>query len=331
MDIARVWDVLVICVPVFAVMGLGKLLERNGRLNDVHCTFINWLVYHFSLPALIFSAVARQRFSSFFDPALILMPLLALVLVAALTLLIAKVKGYKGGLAAAFVFGTFWANATYIGFPLCINAFGAAGEAKAAVYNAFVIPFFIVIGYLLIGLYRAGSGDAKIGARIGKAMVNPILLAAVVGVVVALIADQFRSVEGALLLPMPVVSTAVLIGSFLKLIGSMGLPLALLSIGASIKWEQSRTHLGALGWSVGCKLVILPLITLLLIRFFYPAADPVALGVGVILAGTPTAVACYVISCQLGIEKGFVAAMLVVSTGLSVLTIPIWLYVVKGL
>jgi len=330
MDMTRALDVLVICVPVFAVMGLGKLLERKGHLNDDLCSFINWLVYHFSLPALIFNAVAQQRFNSFFDTTLIVMPLVALLLVAAVTMLISKLKGFKGDLAAAFVFGTFWANASYVGFPLCINAFGPAGEVKAAIYNAFVLPFFILIGYLLIGFYGAGSGDVKIGARVRKAFLNPILLAAVAGILVVLIVDVFRAEDEVLQLPLPVISTALIFGSFLKLIGAMGLPLALLSIGASLKWEQSRRHLGALSWTIGCKLILLPLTTLLLIRWFLPESDPISLGVAVILAATPSAVACYVISCQLGIEKAFVATMLVVSTGLSVLTIPIWVYVVKG-
>ena len=327
---ARTLEVMLICAPVFAVMGLGKLLERNGHLNDDRCAFINWLVYHFSLPALIFNAVARQRVTSFFDPTLIFMPLLALVVVVAGTMLIAKLKGFKGGLAAAFVFGTFWANATYVGFPLCINAFGEAGEAKAAVYNAFVLPFFIVIAYLLIGLYGAGDGEAKLGARIRKAFLNPVLPPAVAGVMVALAGDFFRHAHGAGQLPFPVIATASLTGAFLKLIGSMGLPLALLSIGASLRWEQSRRHLGALSWTVGCKLILLPLLTLLFIRLLTPQADPASAGTAVILAATPSAVACYVISCQLRIEPAFVASMLVVSTALSVVTIPLWVYVAKG-
>jgi len=47
------------------------------------------------------------------------------------------------------------------------------------------------------------------------------------------------------------------------------------------------------------------------------------MGVAVILSGTPRAVACYVVSCQLGMEKSFVGTMLVASTGLSLFTIPI--------
>lgn len=319
-----------VCVPVFAMMGLGKLLERKGHLNDDRCTFINWLVYYFSLPALVFTAVARQSFQSFMDPALVVVPLVALLLVVALTMLIARVAGFKGGFAAAFVFGTFWANATYIGFPLCINAFGMEGESRAAVYNAVIVPCFIVISYLLIGFYGAGSGEVKPVARIRKAFLNPILLAAVAGICVALVTDLFRTEEGALQLPGALVSFAVLIGSFLRLMGSMGLPLALLAVGASLKRISGRNHLGALAWMVGCKLALLPLLTLLLARNFLPGADSISVGAAVVLAGTPNAVASYVVSCQLGIERAFVARVLALSTGLSVLTLPVWVYFLRG-
>jgi predicted permease len=330
MDPSRAMDVLVVCVPVFSVMGLGKILGITGKLKDEHCSFINWLVYTFSLPSLIFNEVARQQFNSFFEPAVILMPLAALALVAALTMLIARIHDYKGGFAAAFVFGTFWANATYIGLPLCMNAFGQKGLAKAAVYNGLVVPFFIFFGYLLIGFYGAGSGNVKISTRIQNAFLNPVLLSALAGIGVALAAESFRMPDGTLSLPEPVMATTTLLGAFLKMIGGMGLPLALLSIGASLKWEQTRSHLGALGWTVGSKLILLPLTTLLLIRTFFPDTDPVGSGVAVMLAGTPSAVASYVVSCQLGVERGFVSSMLVLSTILSVVTLPAWVYIVKG-
>jgi predicted permease len=331
MVLSQIIDVLLICIPVFAVLGLGKVLGIKGTIKDEHCAFINGLVYHICLPSLIFNEVAKQRFSTFFDPTVILVPLSTLVLIALLTMGIAKINRYKGSFAAAFVFGTFWANVTYIGLPLCQNAFGSEGLAKAAIYNAFVMPFFILFGYLLIGFYGGGTGDVKMGSRLQKAFLNPVLLSAVVGILIALIGEQFRTDQGVLNLPQPIVVSALLFSSFLKMIGSMGLPLALLSIGASLKWEQTRAHLGALSWSVGCKLILAPLVTLLLIRIFYPNASQVSLGVSVMLAGTPNAVASYVISCQLGVERGFVSSMLVLSTALSVVTIPIWVYIVKSL
>lgn len=79
------------------------------------------------------------------------------------------------------------------------------------------------------------------------------------------------------------------------------------------------------------KLIVFPLITLLFIRWLNPAASRDAMGVAVILSGTPSAVAMYVISGQLGVERGFVSSLLVLSTALSVFTLPVWVYVVKGM
>lgn len=324
-------EVLAICLPVFGMMALGKGLAAAGRLREEHCTFINWLVYNFSLPALIFSGVARQRFDTFLDPAVILMPICAVLIVAALTMGIARLNGYKGGFAAAFVFGTFWANASYIGLPLSRNAFGDEGFARAAIYNGLVIPFFVLSSYAIIGFYGAGSEAMSLRRRIRHVLLNPVLLSAVAGILAALLLEQFRGTDGGLRLPAGMQATGALAGAFLEMIGTMGLPLALLSIGASLKWEQTRTHLGALGWTVGCKLVLLPLVTLLLIFLFCPDAAPVSVGVPVMLAATPCAVASYVVSCQLGVERGFVSSMLVLSTVLSVVTIPVWIYLIRGL
>lgn len=324
-------EVLVICVPVFAVLGLGKLLGMRGKINDEHCSFINWLVYTFSLPALIINEVSKQRFDSFLDPAVVFMPVLGLLIIGGISMAVVRANKYKGGFAAACVFGTFWANATYIGMPLSQNAFGSEGLAKAAIYNGFVVPCFIVLSYLVIGFYGAGSEKQKMSERLKKAFLNPILLSAVVGILLALIGEQFRTPTGSLDFPSSALSLFTLISAFLKMIGGMGLPLALLSIGASLKWEQTRSHLGALGWVVACKLLLLPLMTLLLIRFFCPETSATALGTTVILSSTPSAVASYVVSCQLGVERGFVSSMLVLSTVLSVITIPIWVYVITGL
>jgi len=326
-DFLRALDVLVVCVPVFAVMGMGKVLELRGQLGVERRQFINWVVYTFALPALIFREVSQQRFDSFLDPALTLWPLGAVLILVVTTVLLAKLLRHRGAFAAAFIYCTFWANVTYMGFPLCQNAFGPAGLAKAAIYNAVVMPFFILTGYTLIGLY--GGGQAMTWrSKLRLAALNPVVLAAVLGIVVALVGEQCRDTTGALVLPAGITALIALVGSFLGLIGSMGLPLALLAIGASIHWQQTKAHLGALAYTVAAKLVILPLLTYLGLRLFFPGADPVVAGVVVMLAATPNAVACYVISCQMGVEEGFVSSALVLSTAMSVITLPVWLYVV---
>lgn len=327
LDPLRALDVLVVCVPVFAVMGMGKWLELRGQMSPGRRDFVNWLVYYFALPSLIFREVSQQRFGSFFNPSLTLWPLAAFVLVALVTMLVARLLRYRGTFTAAFVFCTFWANVTYMGFPLCQNAFGTEGLAKAAIYNALVMPFFVLFGYTLIGFYGA-SAAVTWRSKLRQAALNPVVMAAVVGIGVALVGELFRDATGALALPAGIIAVLALSGSFLKLIGGMGLPLALLAIGASIHWQQTKAHVGALIYTVAVKLVVLPLCTYIGLRLFFPETESVVVGVVVMLSATPNAVASYVVSRQMGVEEGFVSSALVVSTALSVITLPIWLYVV---
>lgn len=326
-DPMRALDVLVVCVPVFGMMGLGKLLELRGKLDSDRRRFINWLVYYFSLPALVFAEVSQQRITSFLNPALTLWPITAVVLVAVFTMGVAKLLRYRGAFAAAFVFCTFWANVTYMGFPLCTNAFGMEGLAKAAIYNTFMLPVLIVLGYSLIGFYGAGH-SMTLRSKLQLALFNPVVIAVLLGIGVSLVAERFRGANGILMAPTAVQGVLALLGSFLRLLGSMGLPMALLAIGASIHWQQTRKHLGALAYTVTAKLVLLPLITFLGVRLFFPETDPVVVGVVAMLGATPNSIASYVVSCQMGVEEEFVSSSLVVTTVLSTLTLPLWLYAV---
>lgn len=331
MNVEQILAVLAVCVPVFAVLAVGKVLEVKGKLDESHRGFISWLVYAFALPALIFVEVAGQRITDLWQPAMVIPGFIAIFVCIAIYMLLVKLIGLKGGTAAAFVFGTFWANVSYMGFPLSGNAFPETGMALASVYNAFVMPLFIIGGFLVIGFYGVGDGHALGWKKIKQIITNPVLLAAVIGIVVSLLSELVRNEEGVLQLPTAVMGLFLVIGKFLRLIGGMGLPLALLVVGASLQWSSLKGRFGLLAVVVFGKLVLTPLIILLSARWLFPevvVSDPAVLGVAVLLGGTPNAVASYVIAREVGADEHFVASMLVASTGLSAITIPLWLYFV---
>ena len=155
-----------------------------------------------------------------------------------------------------------------------------------------------------------------------------ILLAALAGILVACIGEGFRGEAGTLTVHPLINASLRLTGAFLQLIGSMGLPLALITIGSSLHLGKVREHKWVLAIVVTGKLILMPLITLLVARTFFPAAANTTVAVAVLLGACPNAVASYVIACKTDIDEGFVASMLVLSTALSIFTIPTWLYFV---
>jgi predicted permease len=322
----RILDVLVICVPVFGLIGLGWWLERRGRFNPAQRDFAANMVFRYALPSLVFIEITKLRFSDLFNPAVMLAPFAAIAVIAVLYIALAALLGYRRGLAAAFVFGTFWANVSYLGFPLCQSAFGPVGLAQAAIYNAIVMPSYIAFSLLLMHLYKAGSGSSRTAWM--QILSNPIIRGAVLGVVVSALGELLRGPDGMLRIPFAMQKGLLIAQSFLKLVGGMGLPLALLAIGGDLKPIAVHVNRTALTGVVIGKLFLLPALTWAAIAIFMPHAAIESRGVAVLLAATPSAISSYVVARQIGVPEAetFIAPMLVVSHLVSIISIPVWLY-----
>lgn len=326
-DWYRVQEVLQIALPVFAMMAVGWGLRRWGFLTEARVGFINALVYNFALPALIFPEIAAEPFAELLNPVVIVPPAIAVVIIAALLAIVGRGLGHRGAFAAAFVYTGYWANTAYIGFPLVTSTFGNEAMTEAGIYNGFLVPAFILSAYALIGLYGAEAGGSW-RQRFTKAVFNPVVGACLLGLVVSLAATPLRGGQGELAAPGVVHAVLAIGGAFLDLAGQMGLPLALLAIGASLHFGEIRKEWLAVAIAAVAQCVLFPLVTLAAIAVLFPGATAQARGVTVLLAATPAAVASYVVSRKIGAEEGYVSSVLVASTLLSVLTLPAWLYVV---
>lgn len=330
MDLARVAVVFEVSLPVFGMIGLGKLLSAYGWMTADHRAFANRLIYSCSLPALLFTAIARQDPTQFLDPAMAVGAIGPTLVITAVFVGLARGLGYTGAFAAAFVFGSFWANTAYMGFPLAQNAFGGGVElpAAAAIFNTIGMPVYLILGYLIIGGYYKESGVGSFWQGVLKAVLNPIVCSALGGMVFSLILHTFRDGSGTLMLPRAALYCGDLVHAFLRLVGQLGLPLALLAIGGSLQMTSFRGRLLPLGLVLAAKLVGVPALAWLALDLFFPGVDHVVKGCTILISAMPNSVSSYVIATAIGVDEGFVSAMLVLSTLLSVVTIPLWLYLI---
>ena len=327
MDWQKILRVLEICLPVFGLIGLGKALQLAGWMNAGHREFINRLVYYFCLPALIFIKVAVQDPGTFINLALLAGVLLPLLATTAVFLLLAFLLRMKGSFAAAFIFGAFYSNTAYMGFPLAEETYGGAGIAAAALINTVCIPAFMVVAFALIGYYGAGGRVESPWQRLRRMILNPFILACVLGVAAAVIRAGFVDDAGEMRAPLLLTSACDIFAALLNMVAQMGLPLSLVAIGGVLHIGSIRRSLGALALDLAGKLVLIPALGLLVFAYMFPDASPTIAGTTVLLHATPNAVVSYVIACQIGVDEGFVSAQMVLSTVFSALTIPVWIYI----
>jgi predicted permease len=296
-------QVVRVCLPIVVLVGLGSWLRASGRLDDQAKTFVSWLVYMISLPALIFRAVARQPFADLLDGPIVLSVVGVTVVGLLLGLAISRIGRQTGGRRAFLAWCPFWANVTYLGFPLAERACGPEGLAVAAIVNAFAMPAFVMLG---TGALAVAAGAGGIAQRLKVAVLNPVVLAAAAGVVVAgLVA----------LAP----ETGAAIGG--------SLPLALIAVGASIDWARLFRAGPLLILASTLKLVVTPALVLASFLLFFPDEPAVNRGVAVLLMGMPAGVASWVVAQQVQVAAEEAADHLVVSTALAVITVPIWLVI----
>ena len=186
---------------------------------------------------------------------------------------------------------------------VAVDALGNADPALMAVAIGMAVPVANV--FAVSALSRGGSLGAW--ATVKKVLMNPFLLASLSGVAVGLSGYQ---------IPAPIMAP-------LTMLAQAAIPIALISIGATMNWRA----LARLDWFSGTicatKLIILPA-AVVMSALFAGWSGPVV-AVLVVFAALPTASAAHVLAAGFGADRELVATLIAQTTLLSALTLPVWM------
>jgi hypothetical protein len=307
-------EILLTVLPVFAVIALGWALLRFKLIDSDFLRQTNRLVYYVCLPLLLFYKIASADFSSNFNAALVGASALAIVAGFLIAYAFAWLRGYPPTVTGAFTQGAFRGNIAYVGLAIVLNAYGEAGLTRASMLMGFIVPVLNWLAILALLLpQRGGKGTHPTGDWRRALLFNPLILASLAGLVWSF-----------LQLPMP-----RLLASSLHLASSMTLPLALLAIGGGFTPQRLRGDLWRAGGATFLKLVIVPLCAAGLLWFF--GVRGIDLGIGVLLAATPTATATYIMADQMGGDAELAGSIIMLSTLAAAITYSIALFFLHAL
>ncbi|WGH77506.1 AEC family transporter [Jannaschia ovalis] len=285
-----VLTVLQISAPVFLLAGLGFAWVRAGY--DYDTAFVTRLAMTLAVPCLVFTALATGTV----DPAAA-----GRVALASLTVYLALFAVFRAVCAALGLDPrTYWAplvigNTGNLGLPLALFAFGEIGLGYAVVVFSVTTILQFTLGIWIV----SGGGNPLRAAR------EPMVVATLLG---------------ALFLwrgwPVPQVAADAL-----GLIGQMAIPLMLLTLGVAM----ARLSPAGLLPMAGLSLLKLGLCTAL--AWGIGAAgfglSGVPLGVLVVQLATPVAVTSYLLALKYEADAPPVAGLVVVSTAMSVVALPL--------
>lgn len=295
-----------IIAPVFALIGLGALVNGRRLIEPAAFRGINDIVFFAALPALLFLSVVDAPPLRLADVAGAFLG--ACLILFAVMVTIARV-GLRSRLARAAVFGIncVFGNTIMLGIPVVSAAYGPAGLANLLAIIAFHSAVLLPVASMLI--------QADTGATTGRGLLvvarsalpaifrNPV-------VVSILIAFAWRL--GGLELP-------VAMHRLLALIGPAGPPLALFCLGASLPRPKAWSDLRDVAFASLAKLAILPVLAGTLAWLI--GVDGLAFKVVVLTAALPTGANAFLLARRSDMMAEASAGTILASTALSLVTL----------
>ena len=281
--------VLNITGPVFLLAAVGFVWVKLGF--EYRVEFVTRMAMTLAVPCLIFVALMQTKIDPEALAALSLASFVAYVVVMTACFVLVKLWRLD---VATFLAPLSFGNTGNLGLPLALFAFGEKGLGYAVVIFAVMAIMSFTIGIWII----SGGGSPK------QVIKEPLVAATLLG--------AFFLWQGW--------ETPVFLTNALELVGQMAIPMMLITLGVAV----ARLETKALGQAVLLsliKVVICVGATYVVATTF--ALDEVATAVLILQVATPVAVTSYLLAEKYGADAQPVAGLVVASTLLSVVALPL--------
>ena len=295
-------------LALFIFLLIGYYMRKKDILTPDGSRAISWLVVNIAAPCMIVSGALGDS-----DPISIqmlthtvILCIFAYIGLIGASLLLPTLLRIPKELHSIYQIMTIFTNIGFMGFPLLRAMYGPGSLVYASIGTVFYNLLFYTYGIRTI---QKGSPH-RVPFRMTN-IINPGTLACLIALACAFLR--------------PAVPTFV--QTTVENLGALPASLAMIVIGASMGSVNflDAFRRGELYLASAVRLLLIPLLTWLLLRPL--GLDPVLLMTMVIVAACPAAVLVTVLSIQYGRDSVYTAEGTLQSTVLSMLTIPllVWL------
>lgn len=284
---------------------IGLIMRKTGTITDAGKKSLTDLIINIILPCnIIYSFMIEFSYQIFISCGVVLV---ISVLIQVMCTTIARFCYNKvgDGRKEVLQYATVCSNAGFMGNPIAESVFGSLGLLYASIY---LIPLRIVMWSAGVS-YFTHTTDKK--ALVKKVATHPCIVA--VGIGLFLMITQIQ-------LPGFVIRT-------ISTVGSCTTATSMFIIGSILAEVNIKTLISKITLLYsGLRLVLIPLVVYAGCMLF--RVDPLLMGVSTVLAGMPAGTTTAILAAKYGGDEYFATKCVVLSTVLSLITIPIWCTVV---
>lgn len=297
---------LILLVACFAI---GIVLKRVPSIPHPIAPVLNAMVINVSLPALTILYVRRIVLDwSLIAP--ITMAWLFFLLGYLFFRFVGQALGWPRTVIGALMMTGGLGNTSFVGLPM-IEAFYGKDALWIGLLADQAGSFFVLSTIGLAVAVRYGAGEFSVRSMLRKIVLFPPFVSMLVGI--ALMSVEIPSWMAA----------------SLDRLGQMLVPMALISVGYSLRLEGLQHHGRELTIGLVFKLVAAPAALLAIYSLLQPLSDTV-LQVTIFEAAMPPMITGAIIAQQHGLDKSLTTLMVGIGIPLSMLTLPVWWWILQS-
>ncbi|MBQ7063889.1 MAG: AEC family transporter [Firmicutes bacterium] len=305
-----------VSLPLFILLFIGLILKKKNVFSDSFIASANTLIFNVALPAKLVLDTAQTDFTQNFDPVFLLLLLGGTTVFFVLFWVIGHAAIREPAKVGAFVHGAFRGNYVYIGYPLIQNILQVSGlPAEAMLASAFILPYYNVLAVIVLTVTNHPGEKINLGNVLKQIIKNPMIIGMLIG-----LPFSFLSVYTGFTLPGVITKP-------LSYLGQLVTPLALLVIGASVKWESVMANKKPVFWACFLRLVVQPLVMVPLAIACGLATQAVI--VLYVVFAVPAAANVYIVTQKMGGDADLASGIVVLGIIFSILTITVGVFLLR--
>ncbi|MDD6482489.1 MAG: AEC family transporter [Lachnospiraceae bacterium] len=302
-----------VTLPIFLVMVIGWVLRQIGMLDEHFVTVANKFNFNVTLPVMVFRDIASVNIREVFDLKFVLFCAIASSIcfwgIWGLSKLFMKDDSIRG----AFVQASFRSSAAVMGLAFISNIYGTSAMGPLMIIGA--VPLYNIYSVIVLTFEGETEDGKRETGKIKEACVNiaknPIIIAILLGLVVAFLGIEFP----------------VIIGKTINSVAQLATPLALIVIGAGFEGRKALAKIKPTLWASIIKLVIQPLVFLpVAVYMNFSGEKLIAI---LIMLASPTTPSCYIMAKNMKNDGALTASVVVATTLLAAFTLTFWIFLLR--
>ena len=298
-----------VVLPLIVIMGVGWTLRRLKVIKGDNSN-LEGILYWGVLPALIFRSIFYSGGFTGEDINLFYAVYLSFFIMPLLSFLASPWKKNPARLGVSLL-TCIRSNNIYMGIPVVSLAMGDVGVTAVSKYLGLSLVGYHILSVAFgqIGFYRKLNLNTLF-KTIKELSKNPLIISSILALVCA----------GVLRIKLP-----LWVDESLKMLSEAATGLALITLGASIRLDEVVASIKYTWVDVLMKVAVYPLLVMSLF-FVWPVAHNVRNAV-ILVSAMPVAVNTFIVAKGMEMDHKYAAELIATSTFVSVLIVPIWVYI----